>query len=88
MLAEYLTRRDAENYARELARHYGPDVHFGVVSIPDPVFGDIVWYVLGTGMVDGRVFAEYAQWHKEGHKALAEVEKPILSASSNEGDRL
>ena len=39
MIAEYLTRRDAENYARELARHYGPDVHFDVVGMPDPVFG-------------------------------------------------
>jgi len=60
MIAEYLKRRDAENYARELARHYGPDVHFDVVGMPDPVFGDAVWYVLGTGTVDGRAFAQYA----------------------------
>ena len=49
MIAEYLTRRDAENYARELARHYGPDVHFDVVGMPDPVFGDAVWYVRQNG---------------------------------------
>jgi hypothetical protein len=29
--------------------------------MPDPVFGDTVWYVLGTGTVDGEMFAEYAQ---------------------------
>jgi hypothetical protein len=40
MIAEYLTRRDAEIYASELAQLYGPDIHFDVVSMPDPVFGD------------------------------------------------
>ena len=49
MIAEYFTRRDAEIYARELTQLYGPDVHFDVVGMPDPVFGDTVWYVLGTG---------------------------------------
>ena len=49
MIAEYLTRRDAEIYASELTQLYGPDVHFDVVGMPDPVFGDTVWYVLGTG---------------------------------------
>jgi hypothetical protein len=61
MIAEYLTRRDAEIYASELTQLYGPDVHFDVVGMPDPVFGDTVWYVLGTGTVDGEMFAEYAQ---------------------------
>jgi hypothetical protein len=28
MIAEYLTRRDAEIYASELTQFYGPDVHF------------------------------------------------------------
>jgi hypothetical protein len=30
MIAEYLTRRDAEIYASELTQLYGPDVHFEV----------------------------------------------------------
>jgi hypothetical protein len=42
MIAEYLTRRDAEIYASELAQLYGPEIHFDVVSMPDPVFGDTV----------------------------------------------
>jgi hypothetical protein len=49
MIAEYLTRRDAEIDASELTQLYGPDVHFDVVGMQDPVFGDTVWYVLGTG---------------------------------------
>ena len=49
MIAEYFTRRDAEIYASELIQLYGPDVHFDVVGMRDPVFGDTVWYVLGTG---------------------------------------
>jgi hypothetical protein len=36
--------------------------------MPDPVIGDTVWYVLGTGTIDGHLFAQYAQeriqWHK------------------------
>ncbi|MGH6838617.1 MAG: hypothetical protein ACREDT_07420 [Methylocella sp.] len=86
MIAEYLTRRDAEIYASELARLYGPDVHFDVVGMPDPVFGDTVWYVLGTGTVDGQMFAEYAQERKQWHKGSAATEKPILAAGSNKGD--
>jgi hypothetical protein len=34
MIAEYLTRRDAEIYASELTQFYGPDVHFDVVVCP------------------------------------------------------
>jgi hypothetical protein len=41
---------------------------FAVVGMPDPVIGDTVWYVLGTGTIDGQMFAQYAQeriqWHK------------------------
>jgi hypothetical protein len=80
MIAEYLTRRHAESYARELARRYGPHVHFDVVGMPDSVFGDTVWYVLGTGTVDGRIFAQYAQERKEWRKASAAMEKPVLPA--------
>jgi hypothetical protein len=61
MIAEYLTRRNAEIYASELAQFYGPDVRFDVVGMPDPVFGGTVWYVLGTGTVDGQMFAQYAR---------------------------
>jgi hypothetical protein len=43
MIAEYFTRRDAEIYASELTQIYGPDVHFDVVGMRDPVFGDTVW---------------------------------------------
>ncbi len=86
MIAEYHKRRDAENYARELARHYGPDVHFDVVDIPDSVFGDTVWYVLDTGTVDGRIFAQYAQERKEWCKTSAMTEKPVIPADSNKGD--
>ena len=42
MIAEYLTRRDAEIYASELTKLYGPAIHFDVVGMPDPVFGDTV----------------------------------------------
>jgi hypothetical protein len=73
MIAEYLTRRNAEIYASELAQRYGPDVHFDVVGMPDPVFGDTVWYVLGTGTVDGQMFAEYAQ-ERKWHNAAAVIE--------------
>jgi hypothetical protein len=82
MIAEYLTRRDAEIYASELTQLYGPDVHFDVVGMPDPVFGDTVWYVLGTGTVDGEMFAQYAQEGKQWHKAAAVMEKPVLPAGS------
>ena len=84
MIAEYVTRRDAEIYARELTQIYGPDVHFDVVGMPDPVFADTVWYVLGTGTIDGEMFAQYAQEGKHWHKAAAVMEKPILP--SNKGD--
>lgn len=70
MIAEYFTRRDAEIYASELTQLYGPDVHFDVVGMRDPVFGDTVWYVRGTGAVDGEMFAQYAQEgnpQTEGH---------------------
>jgi hypothetical protein len=73
MIAEYLTRRNAEIYASELAQRYGPDVHFDVVGMPDPVFGDTVWYVLGTGTVEGQMFAEYAQ-ERKWHNAAAVIE--------------
>ena len=85
MIAEYLTRRNAEIYASELAQIYGPDVHFDVVGMPDPVFGDTVWYVLGTGTFDGQMFAEYAQ-ERKWHHAAAVMEKPILPAASIKGD--
>ena len=84
MIAEYLTRRDAEIYASELTQLYGPDVHFDVVGMPDPVFGDTVWYVLGTGTIDGQMFAQYAEERKQCHNAAAVMEKPILP--SNTGD--
>jgi len=84
MIAEYLTRRDAEIYASELL--YGPDVQFDVVDMRDPVFGDTDWYVLGTGTADGEMFAQYAQEGKQWHKAAAVREKPILPAGSNKGD--
>ncbi|MGH6795197.1 MAG: hypothetical protein ACREDD_11115 [Methylocella sp.] len=82
MIAEYLTRRNAEIYASELAKVYGPGVHFDVVGMPDSVFGDTVWYVLGTGTVDGQLFARYAQ----ERKLLAATKKPILPAGSGKGD--
>ena len=87
MIAEYLTRRDAENYALELARHYGPDVHFDVVGMPDPVFGDTVWYVLGTGTVDGRAFAQYAQERKEWRNASAVTRALPRAGARNDGQR-
>jgi hypothetical protein len=86
MIAEYLTRRDAEIYAGELAEYYGPNVHFDVVGMTDPVFGDTIWYVLGTGTVDGKMFAEYAQERNEWRKASAVMEKLILPAGSDIGD--
>ena len=81
MIAEYLTRRSAEIYASELAQLYGPDVHFDVVGMHDTVFGDTVWYVLGTGTVDGQMFAEYAQ-ERNWHNAAAVMEKPRNSSWS------
>jgi hypothetical protein len=65
MIAEYLTRRDAEIYASELTQLYGPAVHFDVVGMPYPDFGDAVWYVLGTGTIDGQTFAQYAEERKQ-----------------------
>jgi hypothetical protein len=87
MIAEYLTRRNAEIYASELAQLYGPDVRFDVVGMPDPVFGGAVWYVLGTGTVDGQMFAQYAQERKQRHKAAVVTKMPILLAGGNKGDR-
>ena len=81
MIAEYFTRRDAEIYAKELTQLYGPDVHFDVVGMPDPVFGDTVWYVLGTGTVDGEMFAQYA--HQPNRRLISTLQKgascPITS---------
>jgi hypothetical protein len=87
MIVEYLTRRDAENYARELAPHYGPDVHFDVVSLPDPVFGDTVWYVLGTGTVDGRDFAQYAQERQQWRNASATIRAQPRAGARDSGQR-
>lgn len=87
MIAEYLTQRDAENYARELARHYGPDVRFDVVGMPDPAFGDTVWYVLGTGTVDGRIFAQYAQERKEWRNASAATRAQPRAGAGKGGQR-
>jgi hypothetical protein len=78
MIAEYLTRRDAEIYASELTQLYGPDVHFDAVGMPDPVFGDTVWWVLSTGTVDGEMFAEYAQ---EGKHARGMSSRTQVAAS-------
>ena len=75
MIAEYLTRRDAEIYASELAQLYEPDIRFDVVSMPDPVFGDIVWYVLGIAMIDGQIFAQYADERKQCQNAADAMEK-------------
>jgi hypothetical protein len=38
------------------------------VGIQDPVFGETVWYVLGTGTVDGQMFAQYAEERKQWHE--------------------
>jgi hypothetical protein len=76
MIAEYLTRRDAEIYAGELAQLYGPDIRFDVVSMPDPVFGDTVWYVLGIATIDGKMFAQYADERKQCQNAADAMEKP------------
>jgi hypothetical protein len=73
MIAEYFTRRDAEIYASELTQLYGPDVHFDVVGMPDPVLG-------------GEMFAQHAKEGKQWHKAAAVMEKPILPAGSKKGD--
>jgi hypothetical protein len=86
MIAEYLTRRDAEIYASELTTLYGPTIHFDVVSMPDPVFGDTVWYVLGTGTIDGETFAQYAEERKLCHNAADVTEKPSKPTGSNKGD--
>ena len=87
MIAEYLTRRDAEIYASELTQLYGPDVHFDVVGMRDPVFGDTVWYVLGTGTVDGRAFAQYAQERKEWRNASAVTRALPRAGARNDGQR-
>jgi hypothetical protein len=84
MIAEYLTRRDAEIYASELTKLYGPAVHFDVVSMRDPVFGDTVWYVLGTGTIDGETFAQYAEERKLCHNAADVTEKPSKPAGSKQ----
>jgi hypothetical protein len=44
------------------------------------------WYVLGTGTVDGQMFAQYAEEPKQGHNAAAVMGKPILPAGSNKGN--
>ena len=81
MIAKYPTRGNAEIYASELAQLYGPAVHFHVVEMSDLLFGDTVWYVLGTGMVHGHMFGEYAQ----GPEAATAMHKPILPAASIKG---
>ena len=86
MIAEYLTRRDAEIYASELTQLYGPDVHFDVVGMPDPVFGDTVWYVLGTGKVDGEMFAQYAQEDKQMAQSRGCDGKACLTRGQQWGD--
>jgi hypothetical protein len=75
MIAECLTRRDADIYASKLAELYGPDIHFDVVSMPDPVFGDAVWYVLGIATIDGQMFAQYADERKQCQNAADAMEK-------------
>jgi hypothetical protein len=42
--------------------------------------------VLGTGTVDGQMFAQYAEERKQWHEAEAVMEKPIFAAGSNNGD--
>jgi len=82
MIAKYPTRRNAEIYASELAQLYGPAVHFYVVEMPDLLFGDTVWYVLGTGMVHGHMLGEYAQ----GPEAATVMHKPRqASEETNDG---
>jgi hypothetical protein len=58
---------ESPSYAGKLARIYGPDVRFDVVCLPDPFFDDPVWYVLGSGTVAGKSFAEYAAPPREYH---------------------
>ena len=79
MIAKYPTRGNAEIYASELAQLYGPAVHFYVVEMPDLLFGDTVWYVLGTGMVHGHMFGEYAQ----GLEAATVMHKPNTGGRSS-----
>jgi hypothetical protein len=33
--------------------------------MPDPVIGDSVWYVLGTGTIDGQMFAQFLRFALE-----------------------
>jgi hypothetical protein len=49
---------------------------FAVVGMPDPVIGDTVWYVLGTGTIDGQMFAQYAQEAHTMAQAAAVMENP------------
>jgi hypothetical protein len=67
MIARYQGKENAKIYAGKLARIYGPDVRFDVVCLPDPFFDDPVWYVLGSGTVAGKSFAEYAASPREYH---------------------
>jgi hypothetical protein len=67
MIARYLSKENAKIYAGKLARIYGPDVRFDVVCLPDPFFDNPVWYVLGSGTVAGKSFAEYAAPPREYH---------------------
>ena len=76
MIAKYATRRSAEIRAGELARTYGPAVHFHVVDMQGLLFGDTVWCVLGTSTAHGRMFAEYAQDRDLRPEAATATEMP------------
>ena len=67
-IARYQSKENAKLYAGKLARIYGPDVRFDVICLPDPFFDDPVWYVLGSGTVAGKSFAEYAASPHEGKR--------------------
>jgi hypothetical protein len=67
MIARYQSKEKAKIYAGKLARIYGPDIRFDVICLPDPFFDDPVWYVLGSGTVAGKSFAEYAASPREYH---------------------
>ena len=50
--------------------------------MPDPVIGDTVWDVLGTGTIDGQMFAQYAQEAHTMAQAAAVMEKPTGAAKA------
>ena len=52
-----------------VVREYRLENAIALNGMPDPVFGDTVWYVLGTGTVEGQMVAEYAQERKQWHNA-------------------